>query len=212
MVEKNNQSVKKKTRASGRVDGLLPKQKRFVDEYLISGNATQAALAAGYSQKTAHQIGLENLKKPLIASILAQKQVQIAKRQDERLEAMELTRERVAREIARVAFFDPRKMFGPDGKPLPVTELDDNTAACIVGLEVVEQWDGSGTDKVLTGHIKKYKISDKNSALDKAAKILGMFGEDNKQRTDPLAQILQAIATSNSSMFNPVSDDPEHTA
>ena len=43
---------------------MTPKQKRFCDEYLIDCNATQAAIRAGYSEKTAKQIGTENLSKP----------------------------------------------------------------------------------------------------------------------------------------------------
>ena len=39
---------------------LTQKQQRFVDEYIISGNATQAAIKAGYSKKTAKQMGTEN--------------------------------------------------------------------------------------------------------------------------------------------------------
>ena len=45
---------------------LTPKQQRFVDEYLIDLNATQAAIRAGYSEKTAQQIGAENLSKLVI--------------------------------------------------------------------------------------------------------------------------------------------------
>src|SRR4026207_2315909 len=45
---------------------MMPKQRRFVQEYLVDLNATQAAVRAGYSAKTAHQIGHENLKKPEI--------------------------------------------------------------------------------------------------------------------------------------------------
>ncbi len=45
---------------------MNPKQARFVDEYLIDGNATQAAIRAGYSPKTARFIGSENLTKPHI--------------------------------------------------------------------------------------------------------------------------------------------------
>ena len=172
----------KKPRSLGaRVNGLLPKQAKFVAEYLISGNATQAALAAGYSAKTAHVIGQENLKKPVIASLLAAKNTEIAARQDERLAAMELTKERVQREIARIAFFDPRKMFAQDGTPLAITELDDDTASCIVGLDVLEEWQGTGENRVLVGHVKKYKIANKNVALDQASKILGMYEKDNEQ-------------------------------
>ena len=45
---------------------LTPKQQRFIDEYLVDLNATQAAIRAGYSAKTAYSIGIENLKKPEI--------------------------------------------------------------------------------------------------------------------------------------------------
>jgi phage terminase small subunit len=171
---------------SARVNGLLPKQATFVAEYLISGNATQAAMAAGYSPKTAYKIGAENLKKPKIASLLAQKQVAIAARQDERLAAMELTKERVAREIARISFYDPRKMFDANGKPFPVYKLDDDTAACVLGIEVLEE----RIDGKVVGHVKKYKIADKNSALEKAAKILGMFEADNGQ-LQPLIRVVR---------------------
>jgi phage terminase small subunit len=53
---------------------LTPKQQRFVDEYLIDLNATQAAIRAGYAQKAAYATGAENLKKPQIAAAIAAKQ------------------------------------------------------------------------------------------------------------------------------------------
>lgn len=49
---------------------LTPKQQRFVEEYLIDLNATQAAIRAGYSEKTAGAVGHENLKKPEIQDSL----------------------------------------------------------------------------------------------------------------------------------------------
>lgn len=62
---------------------MTKKQKRFVDEYLIDLNATQAAVRAGYSPNTAYSIGAENLKKPEIQNAI-----------DERLE--QLTSEKTA--------------------------------------------------------------------------------------------------------------------
>ena len=171
------------------MDGLLPKQADFIAEYLKDGNATQAAIRAGYSPKTAYSIGEENLRKPEIAGRLAQKQSAIAARQDAFLEAMELTDERIKREIARIAYFDPRKMFDADGRPLAITELSDDVAACIGGLEVLEEWDGSGEHRVLRGYIKKYKIVDKNAGLEKAAKILGLYEKDNEQNK-PISRIV----------------------
>lgn len=49
------------------------KQQKFADEYLVSGNATKAALKAGYSKKSAYSIGAENLKKPVIAAYIKKK-------------------------------------------------------------------------------------------------------------------------------------------
>lgn len=53
------------------VRGLNPKQQRFVEEYLVDLNATQAAIRAGYSKRTAKEIGCENLTKPNIAAAVA---------------------------------------------------------------------------------------------------------------------------------------------
>lgn len=59
-------------------DKLTQKQKRFVDEYLISGNATQAALKAGYSKKAARQIGTDNLSKTYIKAYIEERSAEIA--------------------------------------------------------------------------------------------------------------------------------------
>ncbi len=78
---------------------LTPKQARFVDEYLIDLNATQAAIRAGYSKKSAYSTGQENLKKPVVAE-------EIRKRRDFISQELQITQERVARELARIGFAD----------------------------------------------------------------------------------------------------------
>ncbi len=70
---------------------LTPKQQRFVEEYLIDLNATQAAIRAGYSRNSARQIGVENLSKPVIAAA-------VAKAKQERCEATRIDAEWVLRE------------------------------------------------------------------------------------------------------------------
>nr|DAY01415.1 MAG TPA: Terminase small subunit [Caudoviricetes sp.] len=66
---------------------LTDKQKRFCEEYLIDLNATQAAIRAGYSKKTANRIGTENLSKPVIKAYverrMAEKESQLIADQDE---------------------------------------------------------------------------------------------------------------------------------
>ena len=59
---------------------LTAKQKKFCEEYLISGNATDAAIKAGYSKKTAFTIGCENLKKPYIKNYIDEKLKEIESR------------------------------------------------------------------------------------------------------------------------------------
>lgn len=66
---------------------LTPKQQRFCDEYLIDLNATQAAIRAGYSKKTANRIGPENLSKPAVKEYIQkrmnEKEAQLIADQDE---------------------------------------------------------------------------------------------------------------------------------
>ena len=70
---------------------LTPKQQRFVEEYLIDLNATQAAIRAGYSRNSARQIGDENLSKPVIAAA-------VAKAKQARAEATKIDSEWVLRQ------------------------------------------------------------------------------------------------------------------
>lgn len=84
-------------------DVLTPKQRRFVQEYLIDLNATQAAIRAGYSQKTARQAGAENLSKPVIAGAISEAQKKVG-------EAAGISAERVLTEIWNIATADPRDL------------------------------------------------------------------------------------------------------
>ena len=77
--------------------GLTDKQQRFVDEYLVDLNATQAAIRAGYSAKTAGQIGDQNLKKLEI-------QAAIQRRKKELSEKTKITQQMVLEELGKVAF------------------------------------------------------------------------------------------------------------
>lgn len=145
---------------------LTPKQATFVDEYLKDLNSTQAAIRAGYSARNAGKIGPELLGKTRIAAA-------IAERMGEREKRTEITQDRVLLEIARLALFDPRKLFNADGSPKSIQELDDDTAAAIAGLDVV----ATGNAEMGVGQVMKIKIADKNSALEKLARHLGMYND-----------------------------------
>ena len=83
----------------------------------------------------------------------------------------EVTVERVVKEFARLAFVDVRKMSRPDGSPVPLHELDEDTARAIVGVEVVTQ----GNAELGFGQVTKYKLADKRASLADLGRFLKMF-------------------------------------
>jgi phage terminase small subunit len=95
------------------------------------------------------------------------------------LNSLEISVDRVLQERARLAFFDPRKLFTAAGAPIPINELDDDTAAALAGLEVVEEFAGKGESRESIGFTKKYRIADKNAALSALEKHLGIGKDDN---------------------------------
>ncbi len=170
---------------------LTPKQKRFVAEYLVDLNATAAAIRAGYSKKTAEVIGYENLRKPQIEAAINQ-----AIR--EREKRTEITQDMVLRETAKLAFFDIRKMFDKNGKPLDISELDDDTAAALVGLDVQDVYNFSEDEKQFIGYVKKYKMADKLKALELLGKHLGAWepkddGPKDESEEDDLSRSLREL-------------------
>lgn len=161
---------------------LNAKQQRFVDEYLTDLNATQAAIRAGYSEKTARFIASENLAKPNIAAA-------IQAGRDKTANKLEITRERVMREYARLAFVDPRDFYNADGTLKNVPDMDADTAAALVGFEVDELFAGSGADAIEIGQTKKIKWSDKKAALDSINRMMGWNQDKLKVQGDPEAPL-----------------------
>ena len=141
---------------------LTPKQRAFVLEYLVDLNATQAAIRAGYSKKSAARIGVELLNKTQVSQA-------VAKAQERRAKKLEVNQETVIKELARIAFADPRSVFswGPDGVMLrDSAELTDDEAVAVA--DVSETRTESG------GSIKA-KLHDKVKALELLGRHLGMF-------------------------------------
>lgn len=161
-----------------------PKQKRFIEEYVIDFNGTAAAIRAGYSPASAKVIANELLTKP---DIYAEVQAKI--------EAMtnkaDITKERILLEMRRLALFDVRSLYDENGHPLPVHQLSDDAAAAINGLDVVSV----GNAELGVGQVMKYKIPDKNKALESLAKILGYLDrttELERLQTEKLKKEIEA--------------------
>ena len=151
-----------------RTQKLTPKQARFVAEYLVDLNATQAAIRAGYSERTAAAQGVRLLRNVKVRDA-------VAAAQGKRESRTEVTQDMVIRELARIAFSDMRKLYREDGSMKNLSELDDDTAAAISGIETLEEFEGAGGDRCLVGHTKKVRPWDKGRALELLGKHLGMF-------------------------------------
>lgn len=147
---------------------LNPKQQRFIAEYLIDLNATQAAIRAGYSAKTAKSIGAENLTKPAIAAA-------IAVSQSTTLTRLELTADMVRERLRLLAFQDIRTLFDERGNLKPIHELSDAAAVMVAGVEVIKKNAEAGDGIIDTVH--KVKVVDPVKALEMLAKHFGLLTE-----------------------------------
>jgi phage terminase small subunit len=109
-------------------------------------------------------------------------------------ERAEMTAADVLREAMRLARFDIRKLYRPDGTLKPIIELDDETAAAIQAVDVHEEWSGVGKRRKVTAHTKKYRIADKVAALEKLFKHFGLYEKDNGQLANPLRELAAALS------------------
>jgi phage terminase small subunit len=158
---------------------LSEKQKRFVSEYLIDLNATQAAIRAGYSPKTAQQQGSRLLLNVVVQDELSKQQSKVAER-------LEITKDRIVDELAKIGFANMLDYMraGPEGDPyLDFSGLTRDQAAALSEVTVEDFKDGRGEDARDVRRVK-FKLHDKKGALVDLAKMLG-FVTEKHEHTGP---------------------------
>lgn len=170
---------------------LRGKQQRFVNEYLVDRNATQAAIRAGYSVKTANEIGAQNLAKVSIKEAIAIGEAEIAER-------TKITQDKVMKELEKIGFSNMLDYITITNSGDPVTDfsmLTRDQAAAISEIVVEEYTEGRGED---ARNVKrtKFKLSDKRSALVDMGKHLGMFKDHLVHSNDPDNPLTDTKATS----------------
>jgi phage terminase small subunit len=153
---------------SKNVQDLGAKELKFCAEYAIDENGTRSAIAAGYTAKSAACTASRLLKKIKI-------QQEIARLTNKTLDKLEITRERVLGEIAKLAFYDPGNLLEPDGSMKQIKDIDDVTRMAVAGLEVVELLEGSGDERHAYGLCKKIKLADKGQNLERLGRHLKLF-------------------------------------
>lgn len=149
---------------------LTEKQARFVAEYLVDLNATEAAKRAGYSEKTAYSIGFENLRKPEI-----QEAIQAA--MDARAQRTGITQDRVLQELAAIGF----------SKTTDFVRINENGRVILTPTDNLTEEQQRTVASIKEGkHGVELRLYDKLGALHLLGQHLGMFtGKGDQQNETP---------------------------
>ena len=162
--------MKKRTKGGSSAVSADERRKLFVGAYLLNNrNATQAAIAAGFSEKSAHASGSRLLKHVKVRQL-------IDSRQTELLNKYALDTDDVYRSLAQELHFNPKSLYNEDGSLKAVTDLDDDVAMALAGIEMIQL--GTPESPVF---IRKLKWAPKASAREQLIKIRGMYARDNEQ-------------------------------
>ena len=156
---------------------LTAKQERFVQEYLIDLNATQAAIRAGYSEKTAKQAGFENMTKPDLQSRI---QEALSERQKEAKydAAMVLSRH------IEIDQMDIADILKDDGSLKPISQWPKVWRTSISGLDIVELMSRGDDRDALESWVKKIKWPDKLKNLELLGKHVDVRAYGEKKPDD----------------------------
>lgn len=154
---------------------LTGKQERFVEEYLVDLNATQAAIRAGYSPKTAEAIGYENLRKPQISQAIEAARAA-------RSERTEITQDMVLRELAAIGFARATDYVKIQNGCVRLTETDD-----------LSQDQKCAVASIREGkHGIEVKTYDKLRALELLGQHLGMFEAKSDDADDSDVEVVMS--------------------
>ena len=167
---------------------LTRKQQAFVDEYLVDLNGTQAAIRAGYSQRSAKQLADSLLKKPHVADAV---NAAILDRQDR----TKITQDRVLEEMARIAFANMGDFITIDETGTPILDFSRANNVKLASVAQITQevyMEGRGEDAV---PVKKtvFKLHDKGKHLEMLGRHLGLFARDNVTTEMPWEKWMETI-------------------
>ncbi len=143
---------------------MTSKQSAFAREFTLDMNATQAAVRAGYSPRTANREGTRLLVLPAVKA-------EVDRLVAERAGRVDVSADDVIRDLAAIAFGDVRRLYRDDGTLKPMAELTAEEAVMIASVEVVEEKGGT---------VRKVRLRDKIRAPELLGKHLGMFADRHK--------------------------------
>lgn len=145
---------------------LTDKQRRFCEEYVVDWNATRAAIAAGYSKKTAKQIATENLSKPYLREYIDEIQKDLSKLSG-------VTALRNILELKKIAYASMSQFKDDWMTEKEFDSLSEEQLACISDIQYQTKTTGETTETIV-----KFKLHDKQKAIEILNKMLGFNDSD----------------------------------
>ena len=142
---------------------LTDKQKKFVEEYLIDLNATQACIRAGYKPENADKMGSELLGKTRVSEAIANAMAERSRRTG-------INQDRIVQELARIAFVKITDVVDSDGEIN--TNASDDDLACIESYKVEDSDSVNGSSSK-----REVKLASKIKALELLGKHVGMWND-----------------------------------
>lgn len=189
-AKKENNDKRRRTPSDANLlddDGLNAKQALFVKRYLVHHVGARAAREAGYSVLSSGTIAQRLLNQTeAIQAVIKREEARTAIK-------LEVSKENVLRRLAQIAFANSKDLYDENSVPLPIQDIDDDTAALLGGFEVNELYAGMGQERQNIGVVKKYKLRDPTKALDMLSKHLGLYEGSDGLKKDRLREIVDAL-------------------
>lgn len=161
---------------------LSPKEKKFCQEYIVDLNGAQAAIRAGYSERSAKEQAARMLTKANIKKF-------VKELKDERAKRTEITADMVVKELAKIGFANIQDYISGDNAISDISQIDAGKAAAVAAVKKsVTRFDGGEKEVV------EFKLWNKVDALEKLGRHLGIFEKDNLQnKPDSEIRVIRTI-------------------
>lgn len=154
---------------------LTPKQQRFVDEYMVDCNGTQAAIRAGYSKRTANEQAAQLLAKLSIRKAIEERRQALS-------QEVQADLSRTVRELIYVAYADVGMLYDNEGRMLPIQDWPECVRRAVKSIKYIPVYQETGKVRKIVKYRLEPTFFDKNAALHMLMRHQGGYDEDNQQR------------------------------
>jgi phage terminase small subunit len=183
---------------------MRPREEAFINEMVRDPNSpAAAAIRAGWPAMVAGPTASSLLQRTDIVTAISEGRAEVQRIVTQQT-GLDLAR--VVGILAELLEFNPAQCYDEDGKLLPIHEMPRGAQMAIEGIESEELFEGRGRDRERIGEVKKLKWSKRLTAIDMAMRHLGGYELDNRQKSDPIVELLRELSGGRSNTLR-ISDE-----